>query len=852
MNQIRLAWSQIRPQLGQLLVAVATIALGVALAAAILLANASLVQSFEESIDMLAGRAELHVTSLAGGPLDEVVVDEIRGVPGVDLAAPLLVGTAYIEGEEPLSVRVIGFDMLDESASALYRVGDHVAAMEDPLIFLNQSDSVLFTRSLAARRGLEPGDRIPVELPTGGGSWTLRGLVEDDAVAAAFGGRLAVMDLFAAQQALGIAHGASQIDVKVVDGEDPTEVGARLRAVLPDHVAVELLSERRARLGESLTAFQLVVDLFGGMALLVAVLVTANRLSTIYQERLWEMGVMRSLGISRAKLVRDLLAEAFLVSLLAVVIGLPLGFAFAQVLVAPVADTMSLNFKEAVATSTWVPPQPIPLLVAAAAGVLSALVAAFVPAMQAVRRSVVTVLAKGRRRDPSPDSPVKSYARLALPGLAIAFWLFRSWLPQGALAIGAMLLIAATGALLLTPLLRAVAGPIGWMFGIAAEIGVEDQSRSPSRALGAAAVLMAGVAIPIWMVGVTESFEDFVVDSVMRIRRGDLVVESKFELGATGAGRPVVSDEVVDLIAATPGVDAAGGAVIAKSTTPQMGILALDPVRLRRAEFGDWALEPGAEAGALERVARGEAILVDTNLQENNGLEVGQTFRVLTPSGAREWPIAGVLRTVPIIPSGDVILSRDVYRELWRDETVTRAFVLVSAGEHVPTVQARIAERLGDRYRLDVKPVQDLGAWFAEAVRAAFAFVRVLAVATLVVVLFGCGDALAANILERTRELGSMRALGMSRAQIRLMVLAQALAIGLAGSVLAILVGLALGVAFTEGFTPAVLGWELEFHPSLQIAFLGAALGTLACMLAAAIPAERAARLSPAVALRYE
>ncbi len=851
MNRLLLAWSQIRPQLGQLLIAVATIALGVALAAAILLANASLVRSFEESIDVLAGRAELQVTALAGGPLEEGLVERVRTVAGVGEAAALLLGTAYLEGREQVSVRVIGVDMLDESAVRLYQAGAQVAAMEDPLIFLNRPDSVLFTRALASQRGLEVGDTLGVELPIGREVWTLRGIIDDDAVSRAFGGRLVVMDLFSAQSALGVPGAATQIDVKVLPDHDVTEVGSRLRESLPEHVAVELLADRRAQLAGSLTAFQLVIDLIGAMALLLAVLVTANRLSTVYQERLWEMGVMRALGISRFKLVRDLLAEAFLVSLLAVGIGLPLGFLFAQILVAPVADTMSLNFKEAIAT-TWVAPRPLPLLVAGLAGVLSALLAALSPAVQAVRRSVVSVLAKGRRRDPQPDSPAKRYVRLGLPILALAVWLLRPFLPQGALAAVAMFLIAAAGALLLTPILRGVAGPIGWLFGISAQIGVEDQSRTPSRALGAAAVLMAGVAIPIWMVGVTESFQEYVVDAVMKIRRGDLVVESQFELGATGAGRPSVSGEVVDIIARTPGVDAVGAAVIAKSMSPKMGILALDPVRLRRAEFGDWALEPGALPGALERVAAGEAILVDTNLQATYDLEVGGPFRVLTPSGAAELLVAGVIRTVPIIPSGDVILSREVYRRLWRDETITRAFVLVGAGHAIHDVRGRIADRLGDRYRLDVKSVDDLSEWFSAAVWAAFSFVRVLVLLTLVVVLVGCGDALAANVLERTRELGSMRALGMSRRQIRVMVLAQALAIGLAGSGLAILVGLAMAVAFTEGFTPAVLGWELEFRPSLGIAFLGAALGTLSCVLGALVPAERAARLSPAVALRYE
>lgn len=851
MGHLRLAWSQIRPQLGQLLIAVLTIALGVALAAGILLANASLVKSFEESIDVLAGNAELQITTLAGGPLDEAVIERVRETPGVQEAAALLVGTAYLEGASPLSVRVIGVDMLDESAVRLYQAGETVAAMDDPLIFMNQQDSVLFTRALADRRDVEIGDTLGVELPTGRQIWTIRGVLEDDAVAGAFGGRLVVMDLYAAQQALGVPGGASQFDVRVVPGADPTEVGSRLRSVLPNHVAVELLSERRTRLADSTTAIQIIIDMIGGMALLLAVLVTANRLSTVYQERLWEMGVMRALGISRTKLVRDLLVEAFLVSLLAVGAGLPLGVLLAQVLVAPVADTMSLNLKEAIATS-WVSPRPLPLLLAGLAGVLTALLAALVPAVQAVRRSVVTVLAKGRRRDEQPSGPARIYLQVAIPVLGLLFWLLRAWMPQMVLAAVAMFLIAAAGAFLLAPLLRLVAGPIGFAFGIAAHIGVEDQSRTPSRALGAAAVLMAGVAIPVWMAGVTQSFQAYVVDEVMKIRRGDLVVESQFELGATGAGRPVVSDAVMEIIANTPGVDAVGGSVIAKSASPMMGILALDPIRLRRAEFGNWGLEPGAEPGALESVARGEAILVDTNLRKNYDLEVGQPFEVLTPTGPVALPVAGVLRTVPIIPNGDVILSRDLYRRLWMDSTITRAFVLVESGHSVADVRAEIADRLGDRYRLDVKPIEDLSEWFATAIVAGVSFVRVLVVLTLVVVLVGCGDALAANVLERTRELGAMRALGMSRRQVRLMVLAQALAIGLAGSGLAILVGLALCVAFTEGVTPALLGWDLEFRPSFGVAFLGALLGTLSCVLGAAVPAERAARLSPAVALRYE
>jgi len=852
-DRIRLAWSQLRQQIGQLAVAVTTIALGVALAASMLLANASLQEGFETSIDALAGRAELQVTSLAGGPIDEGLVEVVRGVSGVRTATALLVGSGFLGGarNEGTAVRVVGVDLLDDAAVRFYRTSPGgPAALDDALSFLNQPDSAVVTKSLAARLGLERGDELAIELPRGSSRLTVRGVLSDDGVGQASGGKLVVMDLYAAQDALGMPARVSQVDVLVDPGVTPERVGALLRAALPDHVSVVLLEDRREALVRSVAAFQMLLDLIGAFALLLAVLITGNRLATIYQERLWEMGVMRALGVSRARLVRELLLEAALLATVAVAIGLPIGIAFAQIIVVPVADTMTLNFKEAV-TATWVAPRPLPLLFAAAGGVLTALAAALFPASQAVRKSVVSVLARGRRRDAVSDTRSQKWARVLVPILAFALLLLQPVLARGALDAVTLVVIAAAGALLLVPVLRLAGEPIGRLFGVPATIGVQDQSRTPSRAIGAAAVLMTGVAIAIWIASIGESFERYVVEAVMKIRRGDLVVESIYDLGAPGAGRPVVSDRVVDEIAATEGVEAVGAYVIAKANDPETGLLALDPIRLRRAEFGDWALEPGAMPGALELVARGDAVLIDTNLATQRGVEVGRPFRLSTPSGPVSLPVAGVLRTVPTVPSGDVILSREVYRRLWKDATITRAFVLVAPGHSIDQVRRSIQGRVGSRYRLQVTRLEDLSRWFASGVRDGFAFARVMAVITLVVVLFGTGDALAANVLERTREIGTLRALGLSAAQVRTMVLSQALAIGVAGSGLAVAVGMGAGLAFVWLLRP-LLGWEMELYPTFGIAFAGGALGVLACVLGAVVPAMRAARFPPAAALRYD
>jgi putative ABC transport system permease protein len=850
MPGLRFRLQELRRELPRLASAVVVIALGVALAAGVMLANRALRDRFDESVDALAGAADLQIVAVSGGTFDEAALEPVRAVAGVAAAAPLLVGTTFVPAANALRLRLIGVDMLDDHAVRVYRRADPTTGPADPLVFLNQPDSVLAPRSLTERLGIALDGTLGIETAQGRRTVTVRGQLDESGVASAAGGNLLVMDLFAAQELLGAAGRVSQIDVVLDPRASLEDARTALRQVLPTHLEVARVSDRKGEFARAAAAFQAILDAVAAMGLVLAALITANRLSTLYQARLWEMGVLRALGTRPAALVRSLVAESALLSVLGVTLGLPLGWALAQLIVHPLADTMSLNLQQVVSASR-VAPRPWPLLAAGFAGIASGVIAALLPALRASRASVVTVLGTGRTRDAWPEGRVKRSARVALIVVAVGLLALQLVTDVGALAGLTMACVALAGAFAVEPALRLVSRPLASALGPAARIGVEDQSRVPSRAVGATVVLMAGVAIVIWIGSMAQSFEAYVVEKLMLDRQADLVVDSGFNDLLVGDDARLGGD-VLAKLAQVPGVRAVGAGVNAVSLQPETGMLAADPLRFVEPDFGAWPLEPGALPDALARVSRGEALLADATLVARRGLAIGAPVRLSTPSGGLELPLAGITPTKFRSPAGDVMLSRDLYRRHWQDDSITQAFVLLEPGASAEAVTRTIQATLGREQRLRVMTRDQLAEWYGAGVRRAYSFLDVLVVLTLIVVVIGTGDALAANVLERTREIGTMRALGMAPRDVAAQVFAQAGAIALVGTGLAIVVGYAMSFAFVEGLIPSLLGWQLALDARGRVAAVAVVLGALACVAGAFVPAARASRMSPAAALRYE
>jgi putative ABC transport system permease protein len=203
-------------------------------------------------------------------------------------------------------------------------------------------------------------------------------------------------------------------------------------------------------------------------------------------------------------------------------------------------------------------------------------------------------------------------------------------------------------------------------------------------------------------------------------------------------------------------------------------------------------------------------------------------------------------------PRGTIEMSREVYARHWNDRQIVRALVRLEDGVAPEAVRAAIARQLGRRYSLQILSLGTLMEWFASQVRRAFAGLHVLAGLVLFVVLIGVGDALAASVLERTRDLGVIRAVGVRRGRLGRMILTEAAILAGLGLLIAWSAGLTLGILWVSRTFPALLGWTLSLRiPVARLAAIGV-VALVVCLAAALGPARRAARLDPVEALRAE
>src|SRR5262249_26139055 len=218
---LTLAYRHVRSAIGRMALSVVAVALGVALVGALPLVNTAVLQSFLDAGGAGGGRAALTITARDNATFPEDVAKTVAEVAGVQLAVPLVTGVAFPDDTSGELLTVHGVDLGHDAAVRLYDQGKGVdEVIDDPLVFLNDPRSIILTREFAAGRGLTVGQEVPLVTPTGVKPFIVRGLLEPQGVARALGGRLVVMDLYAAQQAFAADGQINQIDLVLAPGAE--------------------------------------------------------------------------------------------------------------------------------------------------------------------------------------------------------------------------------------------------------------------------------------------------------------------------------------------------------------------------------------------------------------------------------------------------------------------------------------------------------------------------------------------------------------------------------------------------------------------------------------------------------
>jgi putative ABC transport system permease protein len=852
---LHLALCFLRRTYGRLALTVLALALGVSLVCAIDLVNRAVLRAFVEVVDTMAGRAALQVTGGQGTFIAEDVAAVVAAVPGVELTVPVVSATTFVAGEGGEALTVHGVDITNEKAVRVYESRDAGGfELGDPLVFLNQPDSIVLTRQFARRHRLGVGDSIMLETSAGRRAFVVRGLLEPQGVARVYGGNLVVMDLYAAEAVFSQPGFVNRIDIVVDRARDVSRVRDAIASVLPAGLRVEAPDQRRADLHKVMQSLQVLLQGVGLIGLIAAFLIAFNRLSTVFEARSWQLGVLRAVGLRMGTVWWELLKESLLVGIAGVVLGIPLGILLARLVLPVVANTTALAY-QLVVPETRLDVQGFSIFLAVAVGLGAAILAAALPAWRAARLEAITLIS-GRGIE-QPDVKTGRHRRVLaiLATSALACAILQSVTESATWGLLASGLIAVLTALSSRPLVQALPSPllhsVFWMLGASHRFGTAIVARNPRRAGLTIGMIGVGLGSAVWLWTIARSFERSVIDLVVQAYRADLMVTSMHF--ASGWSEAPLQDQLLGALEAIDGVQAVAGHRIIdwQYADGPIAIEAYDPAYFRDRAFGEWPLVGPASPDVWAAVARGEAVVVSSNFLQNLGRRVGDTITLDTPSGPLEVRIGGAT-TLFASPRGTIELSRDLYKRFWRDTQVNRAFLRVAPGADPAVVTSMIADQLGRTYSLRVLAAGSLVEYWTGQVRRAFAAVYPLAGMVLLVVLVGTADTLAASVAERTRELGVIRAVGVRRRFLGRMVMVEALILGTLGLVLAIASGLALGILWVGATFPYLLGWVLQLHlPFLQVGV--AVLITVAvCLVASALPARRATRLEPAAALRYE
>lgn len=820
----------------QLLLAVLGVALGVAVVVGIDTASVSARRAFE-----LAGRAVRGAATHVVRDVDEALYAALATAPNSAPMAPLVQATAALPDHGGRMLELLGVDGFAEA-----RVRPTFAGLGGANALLAAERGVALERGLARDLELELGESFDVVLGSERATLQVAALIEgENAAASAALADLLVVDIALAQELTSSRGRLSRIDFVLADAEvEP------LRAQLPPNVRLEAADARERSL-ESLTrAFEVNLRALSLLALLVGVFLVYNTMtfSVVQRRALW--GALRALGVTRAEIFRLVCLEALGVGAIGSALGVGLGLLLAQELVKLVTRTINdLYFVVEVRALSL---EPLVLAQAVAAGVGATLLAALAPARDAVNTPPRAALSRSglesRLRAAAPR-----YALLGVLGCALAAGVF-AWPAAPLVASLGALFLMLIGCALSIPLLtvgacRALAPIMGALGGNLGRMATRGIATNLSRTGVAIASLAIALSATAGMGVMVESFRTTVAKWLRATLRADVYVSAP-TLTSTSVDAEL-APELVERLVRAPGV---AGANLYRALELQRGDG--EWVRAVAIEFdprGRDALEffEGERESAWSDFDTRDVVLISEPLAKRSRLSVGDTLDLASPAGVRNFEVAAVFRDYST-DAGFAFVPRRAYVEHWNDPSISSLGLFAAAGVD--------AERLVEGLRAQLRPSEHalirtrttLEKASLEVFDQTFEVTHVLRLIAGGVAFLGVLCALLALELEREREFGVLRALGLAPRGVRALVLLQTGLMGLIAGVFALPIGMAVSLVLLHVINERAFGWSLTLDAPPRVFVETLLLSIGAALLAGLAPAWRMARIQPARALRAD
>jgi putative ABC transport system permease protein len=675
--------------------------------------------------------------------------------------------------------------------------------------------------------------------------FTVVGTVKFGGVSSLGGATIAVLTLPTIQRLFGKEGEFDQINIAARHGVSPQEVVRAIRPLLPPNSQVRTGQAQAAQAtkdtSDFLTIFQDFLLAFGGIALFVGSFVIANTLSITIAQRTRELATLRSLGATRRQVLGSVMLEALVIGLAASVVGLFAGLALAKGLNSLLVG-LGIDLPQ---TGTVFKGRTI--VISLLVGVLVTLLAALRPAIRSTRVPPIAAVREGSILPPSRFARFSEAGAIATIAGAVGLMLIGLFV--GGLSTGARLLFVGFGALalfigvaMLAPrLVPPLAGVLGWpatrMGGAAGRLARGNSVRNPARTASTASALMIGLAL-VTLVGV--------LAAGLRTRFEGAVNQlfvANYAVTATDNFTPisVASEHALDHV---PGVLAVSGvrAGVGKAFGSRINVTGVEPnaSSVIAIAWKHGGPQVPAELGQ-------DGAFVATAYASAKKLHIGSSLSVLTPEGTRLHLILRGITSPPKggNPYGDVTISAALFDRVYQEPQNLYAFVNVQGG--VTSANTRLLDAaLSSFPNAKLQTKTQFRNNQEQGLSTLLNLLYVLLSLSIIVSLFGIVNTLVLTVFERTRELGMLRAVGMSRRQVRRMIRHESVITALLGAAF----GIPLGVVLAIMVGAAIKFSAVTIPVGTLVVFVIAAI--IAGLVAAIIPARRAGRLNVLEALQYE
>jgi putative ABC transport system permease protein len=746
------------------------------------------------------------------------------------------------------SFKLIGIDpFIEKSLHSGWQNEQNENSYPDFLTrLMTEQNSVLLSEKTAQRLHLQINDQLTVVTDQGTQQLKIIGLLPGNgAVSEQVLAKLIITDIATAQEVLGLFGRLGSIEVFI--GKNAPETLAAIQKGLPGYALLVSIDSQAESMREMTRAFSINLKALGLLSLLVGMFLIYNTMTFLVMQRRRLIGSLRLLGVTREQIFKLIIGEAFLLAIIGTLMGIALGIALGQGLLYLISGTINAIYFRIDTASLMI--TPLQIGKGAVLGISATLLAVLPPAFEATRMSPVKVLARSQLESGSrrliKTVGLMSFV-LIFGGLAVAFFSGNS------ITLGlASIFLILVGFGMLTPVLtllfmKLIERLFGHFLGILGRLPARMVSAEISRTGIAIAALMIAVSATIGMDLMIGSFRQTVAQWLHSSLPADLYVSLPGE--KMTADKALADHRLKEKIASLDGVQMLSSALhtklIADDQLTKISVFELNAKSRQGFIFKD---KVGDDL--WNRFEQQQSVIVTEPYAYHHAVKLGQKILLRTDQGELAFEVIAIYADY----SGDqghLAMSRQNYQRHWPDLGYSGIGVYAREGADLKQLESRMSKLLTTQQ--SVKSDQEIYKASMEVFEQTFTITETLRWLSAAIAFVGVFSALMALQFERTRQLGILRAIGITSRQLTVLIISETGLMGLVAGLLAIPVGYIVAYVLIFVVYQRSFGWTMAFYFDSGVVYQGLALAFVAALLAGVFPAMKMAQTKPAEALRTE